>query len=91
MSYFWGVLAGLVWGAVGALIIGAVSKVCVRKNSAGAMTVSNIVKFAVYIVFFMAVYLMRNILPFSYEAAVIGTVLALAMLQIVISFKIANS
>ena len=91
MDYFWGMLAGLVWGAAGAVIIGIVTKKCVEKNTPQAMTVSNVVKFAVYIVFFMAVYLARNLLPFSYEAAVIGTVLALAMLQVVITFKIANS
>ena len=91
MSYFWGILAGLVWGAVGAGIIGIVSKKCVEKNTSAAMTTANIVKFAVYIIFFMAVYLLRGLLPFSYEAAVIGTVLSLAMLQIIISYRIANS
>ena len=91
MTYFWGALAGLLWGAVGAVIIGIVSKKCVKKNTPTAMTISNIVKFGVYIVSFTVVFLLRNMLPFSYEAAVMGMVLSLAILQIVFTFKIVNS
>ncbi len=91
MSYFWGVLVGLLWGAVGAVIIGLVTKKCVEKNTPAAMTTANAVKIAVYVVEFVVVFLVRNILPFSYEAVIIGTVLSLAMLQIVFTYKIANS
>ena len=90
MNYFLGILAGLVWGAAVAGLNGLVTKRCVEKNTSQAMTIANIVKVVSYVLAFAVVFLLRNVLPFSYEAAVIGTVLALSMLQIVISYRIAG-
>ena len=90
MNYFFGMLVGLVWGVIVALANGFVTKRCVAKNTSAAMTTANIVKVASYILAFVVVFLLRNVLPFSYEAVIIGTVLALSMLQIVISYRIAG-
>lgn len=90
MNYFLGIVVGLVWGAVIALINGFFTKRCVEKNTSSAMTTASIVKIVSYILAFVVVFLLRNVLPFSYEATIIGTVLALSMLQIVISYRIAG-
>ncbi len=91
MNYFFGILVGFVWGGLVALLNGFVTKRCVEKNTSAAMTTANTVKIASYILAFAVVFLLRNFLPFSYEAVIIGTVLAISMLQIVISYRIAGS
>lgn len=91
MSFFLGMLAGLVWGASAALLNGYVSKKCVDKNTSSAMMTASIIRIVVDLFAVGLVLVLKNHLPFSYEGAVIGTVISLSMLTIVISYRIANS
>ena len=91
MSFFWGILAGIAWGAAAAVLNGVIGKICVKKNTSGAMMAANVLKLAVDVLALLAVFLLRNVLPFSFEAAILGTVVSLSMLGIVISYHIANS
>ncbi len=83
-----GVLAGLVWGALAALLNGAISKSCMKKNTATAMMAANTARMAVDIAALAAVFLLRRRLPFRYEAALIGTAIALSVVTIVVTFRL---
>ena len=91
MSFVLGLLAGLVWGALAALLNGFISKKCVEKNTASAMSAANIAKIVIDIGSLAVVLLLKPYLPFSFEGAIIGTVIALSMLTILISYHIARS
>lgn len=90
MNYLWGALAGLVWGAAAALLNAFVSKKCIAKNSSGAMLAANAIRSVVDIGALAAVFLLRKLLPFSFEAALIGTAVALSMLTIVFAYRLSK-
>lgn len=90
MKYVYGALAGLVWGALAALLNGYISKRAMQKEKASAMMGANLVRTAVDVAALAAVLLLRNVLPFSFEAALVGTALSLSMLTIVIAFQLSR-
>ncbi len=90
MKYVFGALAGLLWGAAAAVINACVSKKCMKKNSAPAMFAANIIRFLVDIASLAAVFLLRKVLPFSYEAALVGTAASLSVLTIVFAFRLSR-
>ena len=90
VKFIIGILAGLVWGALAALANGGIAKACVKKNGKGAAGASNILSTLVSLVFFAAVVLLRNVLPFRYEGMLVGTAISMSMLGIVIAFNMAR-
>lgn len=89
MKYFIGALAGLVWGALAALLNGYITKKALDKASDKAMLLSNALRLMVDIVALGSVFLLRNVLPFSFEAALVGTAASLSILMIVFAYKMA--
>ena len=87
MSYVFGALAGLVWGALAALLNWAISRAALKKNTGGAMMGANVARLAVDLVALGAVFLLRKWLPFSFEAAIIATAVALSLLNIVFTYQ----
>lgn len=89
MKYFIGALAGLVWGALAALLNGYITKKALDKASDKAMLLSNALRLMVDIVALGSVFLLRNVLPFSFETALVGTAASLSILMIVFAYKMA--
>ena len=89
MKYLIGALAGLVWGALAALLNGYITKKALDKASDKAMLLSNALRLVVDVVALGAVFLLRNVLPFSFEAALVGTAASLSLLMIVFAYKMA--
>ena len=89
MKYVIGAAAGLVWGGLFALLNCAVSLGAIRKNSEKAVLVANILRFAVDIIALGALFLLRGLLPFSVETALVGTAAALSVITIVFAFRVA--
>ena len=89
MKYLIGALAGLVWGALAALLNGYITKKALDKASDKAMLLSNALRLAVDIVALGSVFLLRNVLPFSFEAALVGTAASMSILMIVFAYKMA--
>lgn len=87
MQYVYGALAGLVWGALAALLNRAISRAALKKNSGGAVMGANVARLAVDLAALGAVYLLRRRLPFSFEAAIIATAVALSILNIVFTYQ----
>ncbi len=89
MKYLIGALAGLVWGALAALLNGYITKKALDKASDKAMLLSNALRLVVDVVALGSVFLLRNVLPFSFEAALVGTAASLSLLMIVFAYKMA--
>ena len=90
MRYVIGALAGLIWGVAAALINAGISKKCMEKNSAGAMMGANAARFAIDLTALGLIFLLRKVLPFSYEAALVGTAVAMSVVTIVTAFQMAR-
>ncbi|MBQ4651664.1 MAG: hypothetical protein IJB78_02975 [Oscillospiraceae bacterium] len=91
MTYVLGVLAGLVLGALVALINYNIMKNAVKKNSDKAVLLCNFSRTAVDIVSLGAVFLLRNALPFSFEACIVAMAAIMGLGTVYFSFKIAKS
>ena len=89
MKYVVGALAGLVWGALAALLNGYIMKKALDKASDKAMLLSNALRLAVDIAALGSVFLLRNVLPFSFETALVGTAASMSILMIVFAYKMA--
>ena len=91
MTYVFGVLAGLVLGALVALINYRIMKNAVKKNSNNALLACNFSRMAVDVVSLGGVFLLRNVLPFSFEACLIAMAAIMGLGTVYFSFKIAKS
>ena len=87
MRYLIGALAGLVWGLLAGLINSLITKKGMAKNSAAAMMLANMARTAVDVAALAAIFLLRRLLPFSYEMALAGTAIALSLFTIVFAFR----
>ncbi len=88
MNYVWGVLAGLAWGALAAFINYRINKAAVKKNSNTSMMAANGARMAVDLVALGTVYLLRKVLPFSFEATIIAAAISLSLLTIVFAYRL---
>jgi hypothetical protein len=87
MKLLIGLLAGLAWGALCGFLNTRILKRAVEKNDNNFMMAANILRILVDLVALGAVFLLRGVLPFSYEAALVGTAIALSLLTIAFAFR----
>lgn len=90
MDIFIGVIAGLVWGVAAAFVGYCIMSSCLKKNTANAMMLCSVLRTAVDVAALGAVFLARNILPFSFSAAIITTAVALSVSTIYFTFRLAK-
>ena len=88
MEFVFGALAGLVWGALAALLNREINKKALEKNSTNAMLAANMARTAVDIAALAAVFFLRKVLPFRFEAMLVGTAVSLSLLTIVFSYRL---
>lgn len=81
-----GIVLGLCWGALAGLLNVFISKRAFDKNNTQAVMTANLLRTAVDFGALVLVYLLRELLPFSWEAMLIGTALALSAVTIVFAF-----
>lgn len=89
MKYVIGALAGLIWGALAALLNGFITKKALDKGSDKLMLLSNFLRLLVDVAALGTVFLLRKALPFSFEAAIVGTAASLSILMIAFAYKMA--
>ena len=82
-----GIVAGFAWGAVAAVLNGLVGRFVVAKNAEGAAKSGGLIQTGISLAFLIVVVLLKGVLPFSYEAMLIGTVIAISLLGIVFTYK----
>lgn len=87
MGYVIGALCGLVWGALAALLNFQISKRSIAKDSTSALLGANLARVGVDIVALGVVFLLRKVLPFPYEAALIAAAIAMSLVTIVCAYR----
>ncbi len=90
MTYVIGAVVGILWGAVVAFLNSRISKKAIEKNTAQAVLVANFTRTAIDIVALGVVFLLRNKLPFSFEATLIGTAASLGMLTVFFAYRLSK-
>ena len=88
MKYVIAAVVGLVWGALAAFVNSRITIKCLAKNTAKAITVMNLAHMAVDVVALAIVFLVRGLLPCSFEATLIATAAALSIVTIIFTYKI---
>lgn len=87
MKLLFGILAGLVWGALCGLLNTRILKKTIEKNENNALMAGNLLRLLVDAAALGAVFLLRGLLPFSFEAALVGTAIALSLVTIAFAFR----
>ncbi len=90
MKYVIGAVAGLLWGALVACINAWINKQALRKNSTKAVMAASLGRTCVDIAALGAVFLLRNVLPFNFEAAIAGTAASLGLLTVYFAFRLSR-
>lgn len=87
MHFVWGALAGLAWGVLcGGLNI-LILKKSLGKNDSNVLMAANLGRMAVDLVALLLVFLLRKVLPFSYEAMLVATAVALSVTSLIFAFR----
>ena len=85
-----GALIGLLWGALIAWLNSRINRKAIAKNTPKAMLAANITRVAVDIAAIVLVYLLRNVLPGSYEATIAGTAVSLGLLTVFFAYRLSK-
>lgn len=91
MNTFFAVLFGIAWGAAAAFVNSRIAKKALRKKDAKAAKNARRVQMLVDIAALVLIVLLRNILPFSYETALVSAIISISVLTIVFLFAVGNS
>ena len=83
-----GVLAGLAWGALWGWVNTLILNKAMQKKDTNAIMAGNLGRLLVDALALSAVFLLRKVLPFSFEATIIAAAIVLSLLNIVFSFLI---
>ena len=87
MNILWGILVGLAWGAVCGLVNTLILKKAIAKNNSNTLMAANLARMTVDLLALLLVFLLRKVLPFSFEATMIGTAVALSAVTLVFAFR----
>ena len=83
MNTFFAVLFGIAWGAAAAFVNSRIAKKALRKKDAKAAKNARRVQMLVDIAALVFIVLLRNVLPFSYETALVSAIISISVLTIV--------
>ena len=86
MNYVLGALAGLLWGALAAFVNLKINQTALKKSTNAAMLGANAARTAVDLIALGTVFLLRKVLPFSFEATIIATAVSLSLLTVVLAY-----
>ena len=87
MHLVWGALAGLVWGALWGGLNILILKKSLGKNDSNLLMAANLGRMVIDMAALLLVFLLRKILPFSYEAMLVGTAVALSVTSLIFAFR----
>ena len=91
MNIVFAVLFGIVWGAAAAFVNSRIARKALEKKDIKAAKNARRVQMLVDIAVLVIIVLLRNILPFSYEIALVSAIVALSVLTIVFLFAMGKS
>lgn len=84
------VFFGVLWGALAAFVNSRIALKAFEKRDAKAAKNARRIQMLVDIAALAAIVLLRNILPFSYEFALVSAIISLSVLTIVFLFMMGN-
>lgn len=87
MRYVLGGICGLIWGTLAALLNFEISKRSILRDQTAALLGANLLRVAVDAAALGLVFLLRGVLPFSYEAMLIFTAIAMSLVTIFCAYR----
>ncbi len=90
MNYVIGALAGLAWGALWAMLNHRINKAALVKANTRAILIANVLRLLVDFAALGAIFLLRKVLPFRYETALLGTAMSLSLLNIFLAYRLSR-
>ncbi len=85
-----GILAGVVWGALAALLNARITRRALEKNNTRAMMNANLLRTGVDLLALAAVFFLRRLLPFSFEAMLVATAVTLSLLTMLLAYRMSR-
>ena len=86
-----GAVAGLLWGTLIAWLNARITRAFLAKGTANAVMTGNLIRTLTDIGALTLVFLLRNVLPFSFEAPIVATAIALGLLTVLFAFRLAKT
>ena len=90
MKYVIGAIVGLLWGALVAWLNSRINKKAIGKNDTKAMMEASLSRTVIDVAALGAVFLLRNVLPFNFEATIAGTAASLGLLTVFFAFQLSK-
>ena len=88
MEFVLGAAAGLVWGILIALLNNRITKASLKTEKTVALMGANVARTLVDLAALGLVFLLRNQLPFRFDAALIATAIGLSITTIVLAYRV---
>lgn len=82
-----GIVVGLVWGMLAGFLNTVITRKALSKESAAELMSVNLLRTAVDIAALAVVFFLRRVLPFSFEATLVGTAIGLSLVTIVFAYR----
>ena len=90
MNIVLGVVVGLIWGALVALLNFWLTKKALAKNDTQTLMSANVGRMIIDFAALGIVFLIRQILPFSFEATMVGTAVSLGLLTVFLAYRLSK-
>ena len=90
MEYLIGAVVGLLWGALIAWLNSRINKKAIAKNDTKAIMTANMIRMAIDVAALAAVFLLRKVLPWNFEATIAGTAASLGLLTVYFAFRLSK-
>ena len=90
MEYLIGAVIGLLWGALIAWLNSRINKKAIAKNDTKAIMRANMIRMAIDVAALAAVFLLRKVLPWNFEATIAVTAASLGLLTVYFAFRLSK-
>ena len=90
MRIVFGVLTGLLWGALGAFLNHRINQAALKKEDGKALAAASTARMGVDLAMLGVIFLLRKVLPFSFEATLLSAGLALSLGSIALAFRLSQ-
>ena len=90
MEYLIGAVIGLLWGALIAWLNSRINKKAIAKNDTKAIMTANMIRMAIDVAALAAVFLLRKVLPWNFDATIAGTAAYLGLLTAYFAFRLSK-
>ena len=84
------ILAGLVWGALGAFVNYRINLAALKKPDSKAVLAAGLARMGVDLAVLGAVFLLRGVLPFPFEPALLAAGITLSLGAVALAFLLAK-